>query len=198
MKHSSWYSITNKTTHFDQIWQAPHRNFEKKNHFKLKLNLSTEMVRMMLLSMRTPMLLPAWSNWKCSKTDSYEPCHVFSHQWLLNLLLLLLTPWKKHWMYSQVSLCLDVACQLQGLGHLFLLQTEHIHQFLDTITLSKCLLSMICKCVLPHVEEIGSLVIWLAFETVPAWLIYDKLGYQVPLFSAFSWQYPSSHVHRWV
>ena len=52
-------------------------------------------------------------------------------------------------MYPLVSLCLDVACQLQGLGLLFLLQGEHVRQFLDMITLSKFLLSMICKCVLP-------------------------------------------------
>ena len=58
-------------------------------------------------------------------------------------------------MYPLVSLCLDVACQLQGLGLLFLLQGEHVRQFLDMITLSKFLLSMICKCVLPHVEELG-------------------------------------------
>ena len=297
MKRRSWYSITNKTTHFDQLWQAHHRNFEKKIVLNLPFWLkswlsvpSMEVVGMMLifqctsgetkapglpksifalllhemkthflqfcmetlsntgivqnngvhqceklitaffelhasightqysigifsctylkvqrhesllspmgyLFLQAPMLLPAWSNQKCSKTDSYEPRHVFSHQWLLNLLLSLLTLWKKHWMYPWVSLCLDVACQLQGLG---LLQPEHICQFLDMITLSKCLLSMICKCVLPHVVELGSLVIWLAFEIVSAWLKYDKLGYQVPLFSTFSWQYPSYHVHQTV
>ena len=64
---------------------------------------------------------------------------------------------KKNQMYPLVSLCLDVACQLQGLGLLFLLQAEHVRQFLDMITLSKCLLSMICKCVLPYVEELGGL-----------------------------------------
>ena len=101
-------------------------------------------------------------------------------------------------MYPQVGLCLDVACQLQGLGLLFLVQAEHVCRFLDTWTLNKCLLSMICKCVLPHVEELGSLVIWLVFKIVSAWLMYDKLGYQVPLFSAFSWQYPSYQVHQTV
>ena len=97
-------------------------------------------------------------------------------------------------MYPWASLCLDVACQLQGLGLLILLQAGHVGQFLGTITLSKCLLSMICKCVLPHVEELRSLVIWPTFEVVSTWLVYDKLRYQVPLFSAFSWQYPSYHI----
>ena len=58
---------------------------------------------------QAPMLLPAWSNWKCLKTDSYEPCYVFSYQQLLNLLLSLLTLWKRHRMYSRVNLYLDVA-----------------------------------------------------------------------------------------
>ena len=122
--------------------------------------------------------------------------HALSHQRLLILLLLLLTFWKKHRMYPQVGLCLDIACQLQGLGLLFLVQAEHVCQFLDTTTLNKCLLSMICKCVLPHVEELGSLVIWLAFKIVSASFVYDKLGYQVQLFSAFSCQYPSYHIHQ--
>ena len=62
-------------------------------------------------------------------------------------------------MYPRAGLCLDFACQLQGLGLPFLLQAEDVRQLLDTITLSKYLLSMICKCVLPHVEELDSLVI---------------------------------------
>ena len=59
MKRRSWYSITNKTTHFDQLWQGHHINFEK----KIVLNVpfwvsqcqswssapSMEVVRMMLL-----------------------------------------------------------------------------------------------------------------------------------------------------
>ena len=47
------------------------------------------------LFLQAPMLLPAWSNRKCSKTDSYERRHVFCYQRLLNLLLLFLKIWKK-------------------------------------------------------------------------------------------------------